>query len=81
VVLLTLRPSSPFWRSNARSLRIPSLTFIVVPVRLLSNGVGKVVVVKVFKFKGIKCKGAGFGLVKVGLVEFELPAVAGHLNA
>jgi hypothetical protein len=35
---LTLRPaSSPFWRSNARSLRIPSLTFIVVPVRLLSD--------------------------------------------
>jgi hypothetical protein len=35
---LALRPSaSPFWRSNARSLRIPSLTFIVVPVRLLSQ--------------------------------------------
>jgi hypothetical protein len=33
---LTLRPSSPFWRSNARSLRIPSLTFIVI-VRLLSG--------------------------------------------
>jgi hypothetical protein len=34
---LTLRPSSPFWRSNARSLRIPSRTLIVVPlpVRLL----------------------------------------------
>jgi hypothetical protein len=33
---LTLRPSSPIWRSNARSLRILSLTFIVIPVRLLS---------------------------------------------